>query len=316
MNLKIAANKTINTFRKTKIGSMKIEIFKVIKKSVLTFIIGLLAAAFIFPLFLTVSNSFMKEMEITRNYGAIAADSADSGYDQNNKFINFKFIPDEVTIGQYYSILIKKTQYLFMFWNSVILVVPIVLGQIVVSSLAAYAFAKLEFRFREGLFFLYIVVMLMPFQVTLVPNYLVFDKLGLLDNYLSIILPGVFSTFGVFLLRQFIMSIPDEYIQAARIDGAGHMSIFFKIILPLCKPGIAALAILVFIDNWNMVEQPLIFLHQICMQPLSISLSAINQGELGIAFAASSIYMIPMLLIFLYGENYLIKGIKLSGLKG
>ena len=197
-----------------------------------------------------------------------------------------------------------------------IIVIPIILGQILVSSMAAYSFAKLEFIFRDKLFFTYIIMMMMPFQVTLVPNYIVGDQLGLLGSYWSIILPGIFSPFGVFLLRQFMMYIPDAYVESAQVDGAGQLRIFFSIMLPMSKTGLAALTILVFIDNWNMVEQPLIFLQDVNMHPLSTYLSSINNGEMGIAFAASTIYMLPMLLIFLYGENYLVQGIQLSGLKG
>jgi len=221
-----------------------------------------------------------------------------------------------VTLTQYYTALIKRTQFLIKFWNSLIIVVPIILGQILVSSMAAYAFAKLEFIFRDKLFFTYIIIMMMPFQVTLVPNYIMASELGLVGSYWSIILPGIFGTFGVFLMRQFMMYIPDAYVESAKVDGASQLRIFFSIILPMSKTGLAALAILVFIDNWNMVEQPLIFLQDINMHPLSTYLSSINSGETGIAFAASTIYMLPMLLIFLYGENYLVQGIQLSGLKG
>jgi multiple sugar transport system permease protein len=226
-----------------------------------------------------------------------------------------KLIPDVVVIEQYYNVLIKKSQFLFMFWNSLFIVLPIVIGQTMVSSLAAYAFAKFKFKGRNQLFFVYLTVMLMPFQVTLVPNYLVADMLGLVNSYLSIILPGVFNTFGVFLLKQYMEQIPDSYIEAAKMDGAGHFEIFLKVIIPMCKNGIAAMFILVFIDNWNMVEQPLIFLQDALKQPLSVYLSKIISGERGLAFAASTLYMLPMLLIFLYGENYLIEGIQRSGIK-
>jgi multiple sugar transport system permease protein len=269
------------------------------------------------PLFITVANSFMNETEIETNYSMVSADPSDGGRLQDeHRYANLKLIPDIVTVEQYYSALVKKLQYLIMFWNSVKLVLPIMAGQILVASMAAYAFSKISFVGREKLFFLYIVVMLMPFQVTLVPNYIIADKLGLIGNGLSIILPGIFGTFGVFLLRQFMIYIPDEYCEAARVDGTGHWGIFTRIILPMSKTGIAALAILIFIDNWNMVEQPLIFLKDAATQPLSVYMAMINEGERGIAFAASTIYMAPLLLVFLYGENYLVEGIQLSGLKG
>jgi multiple sugar transport system permease protein len=286
------------------------------KKAALTLLVCLTAIIFIFPLMLTVSNSFMTEKEIEQNYSPLNPAFSAGSNDGADKYVNLKLIPDEVVLKQFYTVLVKRLQFPWMFWNSVFLTVPVILGQIFIASMAAYAFGKLKFRGREQLFFIYIITMLMPFQVTLVPNYIVADRLGLVGSYLSIILPGIFATFGVFLLRQFMVYIPDEYCEAVRVDGGSHLDIFFKIILPMSKTGIASLAILVFIDNWNMVEQPLIFLRDVAKQPLSIYLSVVNSGEMGIAFAASTLYMIPMLLVFLYGENYLVEGIQLSGIKG
>jgi multiple sugar transport system permease protein len=283
----------------------------------LTGLVAFLAVVFLFPLVLTVSNSFMEESEIHENYGKLSQSVLSENREEGgNSFVNLKLIPDVASIRQYYTVLVKKLKYLFMFWNSVRVVLPIIAGQLAVASMAAYAFAKMDFPGRNKLFFAYIVVMLMPFQVTLVPNYMIADRLGLIDQYGAIILPGIFGTFGVFLLRQFMIYIPNQYSEAARVDGAGHFQIFVRIILPMAKTAVASLAVLLFIDNWNMVEQPLIFLQDESKQPLSVFLSYINESERGIAFAASVVYMAPMLLIFLYAENYLIEGIQLSGLKG
>jgi len=156
--------------------------------------------------------------------------------------------------------------------------------------------------------------MLMPFQVTLVPNYLMADWLGLIHRPTAVILPGIFAAFGVFMLRQFMLHIPYAYIEAAKIDGAGHLRIFLTIILPMVKPGLAALVVLLFVDYWNMVEQPLIFLDPL-RQPLSVFLSRLS-GEWGTVFAASMLYMSPMVLLFLYAEAYFIEGVQLSGIKG
>jgi multiple sugar transport system permease protein len=288
-----------------------------VKKAALTFVIGIVALAFLLPIIVTMTNSFMSEDEIFDAYKAVNSNVYMGGDDiKADDFSIFKFIPQIVVIEQYYDIMIKNNNYLFYFWNSVKIVVPIILGQLLIASMAAYGFSKFKFRFRDQLFFIYIVTMLMPFQVTLVPNYIVADKLGLIGRLSSIILPGVFSTFGVFLLRQFMMYIPDEYSEAVKVDGGGHLNIFFSIILPMTKTGIASLVILLFIDNWNIVEQPLVFLRELKDYPLSIMLSSINKNELGIAFASSALYMIPMLLIFLYGENYLVEGLQLSGIKG
>ncbi|MBD8500424.1 carbohydrate ABC transporter permease [Paenibacillus arenosi] len=267
----------------------------------------ILALIMLFPLVFTVSNSFMTEGEIRFNY---SKEETDTGY------VNLKWIPDWVSLEQYKALIFDRMQFLIMFWNSLLLVVPIVVGQVVVATMASFGLSQFQFRGRETLFFLYIITMLMPFQVTLVPNYLAMDWLGLLDSRAAIILPGIFSAFGVFLLRQFMIGIPRSYVEAAKIDGAGYVTIFVSIIIPMSRPGIAALVILTFVDYWNMVEQPLIFLHDAFKQPLSIYLSRINEGELGLAFAAAVLYMLPMVFVFLYAENDLIGGIQLSGVKG
>ena len=194
-----------------------------------------------------------------------------------------------------------------------ILVLPIVVFQLFVALLAAYGFSRYRGKLREIIFFSYIILMLMPYQVTLVPNYLVSDWLNILDTRWAIWLPGIFSPFAVFLLTKFMRRIPVGVIEAAEIDGAGEFQIFTMISLPLCKSAVCSAAILVFIDYWNMVEQPLILLSDTEMHPLSVFLSKINSGELGLAFAVATIYMIPTLFVFLYGEDYLVEGITYQG---
>jgi multiple sugar transport system permease protein len=262
---------------------------------------------------MTFTDSFMSESEISANYGPI--ENHGSSGQNEQEYADLKLIPEVATLNQYYTILIGNTGYLMMFWNSVLLVLPIIIGQVAIGSLAAYAFSMFRFRGRNAVFALYLITMLMPFQVTLVPNYIMAKALGLLGQYASIIFPGVFTTFGVFLLRQFMTHIPRECIEAARMDGAGHIRIFFKVVLPLCKPALASLLILSFIDNWGMVEQPLVFLKDANMQPLSLYLSKINAGSLGVAFAASALFMLPIILVFLYGENHLVEGIQMTNIK-
>lgn len=281
------------------------------------FILIILSVLALLPLVITITNSFMSESEITANYSMIigANDTSSVSLSTIQGYASLKLIPDMVTIKQYYTVLVTKTQFLVMFWNSIKMVSAIVIGQVIVATMAAYAFAKFKFRGRSGLFFVYIIVMMMPFQVTLVPNYIMADKLGLLGSYSSIILPGIFGAFGVFLLKQHMESIPEAYMEAAKVDGASQFDIFIKIILPLSVTSIWALVILLSIDYWNMVEQPLIFLNDALKMPLSIYLSSITAGDRGVSFAASTLYMLPILLIFLYGENYLVQGIQLSGVK-
>jgi len=285
------------------------------RKLALTVMMGGLASAMLFPIVVTFSNSFMTEAEIDYNYNLIGK-MVNIAAGEKDGFINLKLIPDWITLGQYAEVLVHKPMFLHMFWNSVFMVVPIIALQVLVASLAAYTFAKLRFWGRDKLFVVYLMTMLMPFQVTLVPNYIIADKLGLMNTTSAIILPGIFSAFGVFMLRQFMIHIPYTYVEAAKIDGAGHLTIFYQIIVPLVKPGVAALIVLLFVDNWNMVEQPLVFLEDTFKQPLSLYLSRISEGARGVAFAASVLYMTPMVLLFLYAESYFIEGIQLSGIKG
>ena len=268
------------------------------------------ALIFLMPTVLTITNSFMSEAEINANYGMIFSTTT-GGY--VSKTVNLKFIPDKVTLSQYVSGLIKSPEYLLKLWNSIILVVPIVLLQLGTAAVAAYGFSRWRGKVRDGIFFFYVILMLMPYQVTLVPNYLVSSWLGILNTRWSIILPGMFAPFSVFLLTKFMRRIPYAQIESARVDGAGEWDIFTKICLPQCRSALYSIAILVFIDYWNMVEQPLILLQDADQQPLSVFLSSINSGEIGLAFAMATVYMIPTLLLFLHGEEYLVEGIANSG---
>lgn len=278
-----------------------------------TVIIAFFAFLFLTPIVLTISNSFMNSTEISAKYGAVFATSEKGGKVYISEKVNLSFIPDKVSGSQYVTVLLKSPEYLLKFWNSVIYVGPIVVFQLLVACLASYGFARYRGRVRELIFFLYIILMLMPYQVTLVPNYLVSEWLKILDTRWAIWLPGIFSPFAVFLITKFMRRIPDSMIEAAQIDGAGEWQIFTKICMPLCKGVIASAAILVFIDYWNMVEQPLILLSDPELHPLSVFLSKINSQELGLAFAVATIYMVPGLLVFLYGEEYLIDGITYQG---
>lgn len=296
---------------------MKKKKKKIIREKIgiwaITGVILFFTAVFVMPIIFTICNSFMGSTEISANYGMIFATS-DSGA---KKFIaetvNLKFIPDKVSFSQYISVLFKSPDYLLKFWNSVIFVVPIVIFQIVVACLAAYGFTRYRGRVREIIFFTYIILMLMPYQVTLVPNFLVSQWLNIIDTRWSIWLPGIFSPYAVFLLTKYMRRIPISLMEAAKIDGAGEWEIFTKVAMPLCKGALGSVAILIFIDYWNMVEQPLIMLSDEQMHPLSVFLSKINTGEIGLAFAVATIYMVPTLLVFLYGEEYLLDGIAYQG---
>ena len=278
------------------------------KKQLGIIVFTVIVILYMFPLIITFTNSFMGRNEVERHYA--------KNMDGENEYLEMHIIPDKVTLSQYEELLLESPVYLNMFWNSVIITVPVVLGQIIVSTLAAYAFTVLKFRGKEIVFFFYITVMLLPLQVTMMPNYIVADWLGITDSYLAIILPGIFNPFGVFLLRQYMKSMPDAYMEAAQIDGAGHGRILLCIIIPMIKPGIVTTAMLTLLDYWNLVDQAIIFIRDPEKQPLSTFLAQINNGETGLAFAGSCFYAVPMFLVLLCGRDYLKQGIAVSGIKG
>ncbi len=284
----------------------------ILRMVIRTAVIGFFAVLFLMPIVLTITNSLMTKSEINANYGVIFA-KRNGVRVFISSTVNLKFIPDIVSFEQYFKVLILSPEYLLKFWNSVIYVVPIVVFQLAVASLASYGFARYRSRVREIIFFAYIILMLMPYQVTLVPNYLVSSWLNILGTRWAIWLPGFFSPFAVYMLTKYMRRIPRSIYEAAEIDGAGEWQIFTKICLPNCRGGLASIAILLFIDYWNMVEQPLILLSNDQLHPLSVFLSKINSGEISLAFAVAVIYMVLPMMVFLYGEEYLVEGIVYQG---
>ncbi len=282
-------------------------------RTILTILAAVYAFSFLLPTLVTFTNSFMTQSEITANYGKVFETAVDNGGGYIADQINLKFIPDKVSFTQYITVLFRSPEYLLKFWNSVILVVPIVLGQLAVASIAAYGFTRWRGKVSDVIFFTYVILMLMPYQVTLVPNYLVSKWFGIYNTRWAILLPGTFAPFSVFLLTKFMRRIPNSLIEASKLDGSTEWQIFKNICLPQCRSALYSIAILVFIDYWNMVEQPLILLEDVSQQPLSVYLSTINTGEIGIAFAIAVVYMLPGLLLFLHGEAYLVEGIAHSG---
>ncbi len=292
---------------------MKKKLEKYLLPTLLFLFAALAAFLFIMPTVLTITNSFMTEKEISANYGAMIESATADKKSYISEELNLKFIPDMLSIQQYLSVLFKSPDYLLKFWNSVILVVPITLFQIFLAAFTSYGFSRYQGRIREIIFFAYIILMLMPYQVTLVPNYLVSDFLGILGTRWAVILPGIFSPFSVYLLTKVMRRIPKAYFEAARLDGAGEWQIFWQICMPLSRSAMLSVGLLVFIDYWNMVEQPLILMENEAEYPLSVFLSQINSGDVGLAFAVAVVYMVPALLLFLYGEEYLVEGITYSG---
>ncbi|MFZ2539718.1 MAG: carbohydrate ABC transporter permease [Oscillospiraceae bacterium] len=258
------------------------------------------------PIVYTITNSFMSANEINRYYASI--------YQEGGSTM-LHIILDRISLDGYYQMLFRRPDYLLKFWNSLGMTLVIVFGQVFISCLGGYAFAKFEFKFRDSIFFIIIILMMMPYQVTLVSNYIVLDKMGLIGSYWAVILPAIFSPFGVFLMRQVISTMPNELIEAAKLDGAGQLQLLFKIVVPRNMSGIISLVILSFIDNWNMVEQPLVFLKDQRQYPLSIFLAQSMSSNMSLSFACGVLAMIPVTLLFIFFEKELVEGISFSNLK-
>jgi len=231
-------------------------------------------------------------------------------------YVNWRLIPMMPTLKHYVELLLDSPEFFSMFWNSFKIVGCILAGQLLAGVPAAWALAKLKLPFKKLIFMIYIILMMMPFQVTMLSNYLVLDQLKLLDTHAAIILPAVFSTFPVFIMHRFFVSVPDGIIEAAKIDGAGDIMTFLYVGVPLGSSGIISAVILSFLEYWNLIEQPLAFLKTKSLWPLSLYLPNISIERSGFAFTASVIAFIPALLVFLSGQDYLEKGIVASALKG
>jgi len=274
----------------------------------------MLAALFAIPVVIVFTNSFMDSFEIINRFTYSVQPGNIQHAIDGIHFVRLTFIPDRVTFGQYLHLFFDNPIYLGRFWNSVALAVPIVLGQVLISAPAAYAFEMSRTQHKEKLYFIYIVIMLLPLQVTLVPNFIVADWLGILGTRASVILPAALNPFGVFIMRQYLRGLPHDYIEAAQLDGAGHLRIVFSIVMPMFKPALAALIILTFVNNWNIVEQAIIFLTE-TQAPLSVYLSGMAIHNLDLIYAASFFYLLPPLLMFLYWKEHMVEGIALSGIR-
>lgn len=212
-------------------------------------------------------------------------------------------------------LLLDTPEFFVVFWNSSFQAFPQVLGQLLVGAPAAWAFARFRFPGRRALFSLYVILMLLPFQVTMVPNYLVLHHLGLMDTIWAVIFPGMFSTFPVFIMTRGFEAIPKSVLEAARIDGAGEFQIFFRLGLPMGLPGMISALVLGFLEAWGAVEQPMTFLESPQRWPLSLYLPQVVEDNLGLSMAASLIALLPALLIFLFGQRYLEQGILQGAVK-
>ena len=210
------------------------------------------------------------------------------------------------------------------FWtylrNTLIVTVPSVLGQVISSSLVAYGFARVRWPGRNIVFLIVLGTLMLPFQVTLIPLYIIFRQLGWIGTFAPLIVPNFFgSAFDIFLLRQFFMGIPGELTDAARVDGCGHLRIYWRIVLPLAKPALAAVALFEFLYNWNDFLGPLIYLQDNSLYTLSLGLQdfqSMRQPEPELLMTACTIMVVPIIVVFFFAQRTFIQGITLTGLKG
>lgn len=259
------------------------------------------------PVVLVLLGSFKSGNELTESLQPVLSDA--------EGIIKWNLFPNYPTLSHYMKLLFGMPEFFTVFWNSVKIVSLIIAGQLLVSVPAAWAFAVFRWKGKNLLFTLYVMLMLLPFQVTMLPSYLVMNGMHLMNTHASVILPAVFSTFPVFLIYRGFTAVPKEMLEAARVDGAGEFMIFWKVGIPLGSPGILSAIVLGFLDAWNMMEQPLAFLKDKTLWPLSLYLPEIGMEQAGTALAASVVTLAPAVFVFVSGQDYLEQGIAASGIK-
>lgn len=263
--------------------------------------IFVLAALFLAPIFYILVGSITETSEVSAYLAPILS--------SRNGYATWTLLPQLVTIQNYVSLFLDTPDFFVMFWNSVKIVFAVLAIQLVTGTPAAWVFSQFNFRGKNLLFATYIFLMMMPFQITMLSTYVSLNALKLLNTQWAVILPVAFSTFPIFIMYCFFKNIPCDLIDAARIDGASEWMIFWHIGIPLGSPGIASALILSFLEIWNMVEQPLVFLSDKSLWPLSLYYPEVTLTTAGIVFASSVVALVPSLLVFLAGRRQLEEGI-------
>ncbi len=259
------------------------------------------------PIILMLAAAFMPEDELLYRY----TEPLGAG----REAVRAALLPSYPSVKPFVELLFRSPGFYVMFWNSCIQVIPALAGQFLVGAPAAWAFARFSFTGKKPLFFLYVLLMVLPFQVTQVSNYLVLDRLHFLNTHLALILPAVWAAFPVFIMTKSFETIPEALLEAAYLDGAGELRAFLHVGLASGYPGIVTALLLGFIDNWNALEQPVAFLKEMSLWPLSLYLPNIAQEKAAVAFAAGIVMMMPPVLLYLNGQSELEQGVAASGVK-
>jgi len=210
-------------------------------------------------------------------------------------------------------------RYARWYYNTFFVAMGITLLQVLTSSMAAYAFSRIQWRGRDKVFMLYLATMMIPGVVTMIPNFQIMVWLGFVNTYHGLIIPAAFSTFGTFLLRQFMLSIPQSLDEAAQIDGASHWHIFWDVVLPLARPGLIALAILTFIGSYQSFLWPLVMLNSQDLFPISVGLLTLDSSygkQTEMIMAAATMAVAPLIIVFMIFQKFLVKGLQMGGVKG
>lgn len=257
----------------------------------------------LFPVLYTFTNSFMGQEEIAEAYNGILGMGAE---------VKLHLFPKHITLEAYENVMLNTPAYWIKFWKSLCMAGFIAMGQLLLGGLCGMAFAKYPFPGWRILLLLFIIFLLLPIQVTLFPNFLVLSGLHLTGTWWALLLPGIFAPFGVFLMTLIFQNIPTEILEAAQLDGAGVLRIFASILLPVAKPGAVSLFILVFVDSWNMVEQPMILLEYPWQYPLSVFLANVNTQNFALQFVCGILSLVPVTLLFLFFHEELSEGIAVS----
>jgi multiple sugar transport system permease protein len=230
-----------------------------------------------------------------------------------------QWIPLRPDFTNYFEVF-KRVPFASYVFNSFVVTGAVVLGQLVTASLAGYAFARLNFPFRGVLFWLVMATVMVPLQATIIPVFVLISSLGLADTLASLILPALPTAFGTFLLRQYFMAMPNDYEEAALIDGANQWQVFYRVYLPMATPGLAILTVLAFNTHWNEFFRPLIFLstNENFTLPLGVVtlFGYLGTGSVSVVLAGVVLSLIPVLVVYTIGQRYLIEGIAMGGLKG
>ncbi len=218
-----------------------------------------------------------------------------------------------------YLAVFREVPYARYFFNSMLVAGTVTIGQLATCSMAAYAFSRFQFKGRERLFFGYLATLMVPVTVTLIPTFILLSFLGLIDTYFALIVPGIFSAYGTFMLRQFFLGIPKDLEEAAAIDGCGPFRIFWTVILPLSGPALATLGIFCFLGNWQNLLGPLVKINRDELKPLPLGLLNfvdLNSANWPLLMAASLISILPLVFIFLLGQRFFVSGVRMGGVKG